>query len=95
MGEQSKHQVSDVPYIVWEGERARDERRHRRDFIIILVLIIALLVSNAVWVYEWMQYDYAEEIVTVDGGDRSVVNYIGNNGDISYGEDNSSPQKPN
>lgn len=77
-----------IPYIVWEGERARDERRHKRDFIVKIVLIVLLFLSNAIWVYMWNQYDYATagEIVTVDGGDRGFAGYIGNDGDIKYGE---------
>lgn len=86
----------DVPYIVWEGEKARDERRHRRDFIIKLVLIVLLFLSNAIWLYAWMQYDYIgeTETITVDGGERGMANYIGNNGDINYGEDYSTQDLP-
>lgn len=84
-----------IPFIVWEGERARDERRHRRDFIIIVILIVSLLVSNALWIYEWSQYEYSDEIVTVDGVDRGIVNYIGNDGAISYGESDNNSQDTN
>ena len=73
-----------IPYIVWEGERVRDERRHRRDFIVKIILIILLFVSNAIWIYAWNQYDYAE--VVVDGGEKGIANYIGHDGDIRYGE---------
>ena len=85
-----------VPYIVWEGEKARDERRHRRDFIIKLVLIILLFLSNAIWLYAWMQYDYVgeTETITVDGGERGMASYIGRDGDISYGEDCSTQDLP-
>lgn len=78
-----------VPYIVWEGEKARDERRHKRDFIVKLVLIVMLFLSNAIWLYAWMQYGYVSEseVVTVDGGERGMANYIGHDGDINYGED--------
>ncbi len=78
-----------IPYIVWEGERVRDERRHRRDFIVKIILIILLFVSNALWLYAWNQYDYSDgsEIVTIDGGEKGIANYIGHDGEISYGED--------
>lgn len=84
-----------VPYIVWEGERARDERRHRRDFIIIVILILSLLVSNAIWICEFTQYEYAEEIITIDGGEKGIANYIGNDGDISYGPNNNRQKDTN
>lgn len=80
-----------VPYIVYEGEMARAERRQKHNFILILVLIAALLFSNLGWLYAWMQYDYVEtdNSIIVDGGDRGIANYIGNDGDINNGEDNS------
>ena len=80
-----------VPFLVFEGEMARAERRQKRNFILILVLIASLLLSNLGWLYAWMQYDYAgaEQIVTVDGGDRGIANYIGHDGDINNGENNS------
>jgi len=81
MGEQSEHKV--IPYIVWEGERARDERRHRRDFWIILVLIFALLISNAIWVC--VNVKKSNAVVSVEG-DAGVANVIGHDGDINYGE---------
>ena len=84
-----------VPYIVWEGERARDERRHRRDFIIIVILILSLLVSNAIWICEFVQYEYAEEIITIDGGEKGIANYIGNDGNISYGTNNNRQKDTN
>ena len=69
-----------VPYIVWEGERARDERKHRRDFIVILVLIAALLLSNAIWVYVWIRSPHT----AVTAGD-GIANYIGHDGEITNG----------
>lgn len=86
----------DVPYIVWEGEKARDERRHRRDFIVKLVLIVLLFLSNAIWLYAWTQYDYVSEseIITVDGGEQGKANYIGRDGSINYCEDYSEEDRP-
>lgn len=72
-----------IPFIVWEGERARDERRHRRDFIIIVILIVSLLVSNAIWIY--VSITGSNAVVSVDG-DAGVANVIGHDGDINYDE---------
>lgn len=78
-----------VPYIVYEGEMARAERRQKRNFILIIILVAALLLSNFGWLYAWMQYDYsdADEVITVDGGERGIANYIGNDGEITNGAD--------
>ena len=40
---------TNVPYIVYEGEMARAERRDKRQWIVIIVLIVALLASNIGW----------------------------------------------
>ena len=81
---------ANVPYLLYESEMVRAEHRQKRSFILILVLVFALLISNFGWLYAWMQYDYveAEEQIVVDGGEKGIANYIGNDGDIDYGENN-------
>lgn len=75
----------DVPFIVHEGMMSRMERQMKRLFILLAILIAALVISNAAWLYAWMQYDYSSDTVTVDGTD-GVANYIGNDGEIVNGE---------
>lgn len=74
---------SSIPYIVWESEKAREERRHKRSFIIILVLIFALLGSNAAWLYYESQWETVSVEQENDGGNN---NFIGNDGDIYNGK---------
>ena len=78
-----------VPYILYESEMMRVERRHRRNFWLTIILVFALLVSNLAWLWAWTQYDYSSEEITVDAGDRGIASYIGHDGDINYGEDSS------
>ena len=73
-----------VPYIVYEGTIARFERTVRRLIIVIAIAVLLLFASNALWIYEWMQYDYTD--VTVDSQDGGNANYIGANGYINNGE---------
>lgn len=80
-----------VPYIVYESSIARMERVTKRLVIALVIAIILIFVSNATWLYFFNQYDIATETlqtVTVDGK-SGIANYIGNNGDIVNGEDNS------
>lgn len=75
-----------VPYIVYEGELARQERKENRLIVVIALTIILLFASNAAWLYAWMQYDYtSEESVSINGAD-GIANYIGKNGDIINGD---------
>lgn len=78
----------------FERMQAKDERNDRFRNITILVLIVLLVVTNAMWLIAWNQYDYVdteEYSVDLDSGEGGDANYIGNNGDISYGESNSNP----
>ena len=58
--------------------------------IVALVLAVVLLfVSNAIWLWAWMQYDYVSdstttETITVDGKD-GAANYANNGGSIING----------
>ena len=82
------HITSDhVPYIVYEGTIARFERTVKRLIILIAITVLLLFASNALWIYEWMQYDYTD--VTVDSQDGGNANYIGANGYINNGEGSS------
>lgn len=75
-----------IPYIVYEGEQTRNERNIKRLIIALVVSIVVLFASNAMWLVVWMQYDYSgEELVTVDGRE-GIANYIGNDGSIFNGE---------
>lgn len=73
-----------VPYIVYEGEMARAERRDKRQWVVIIALIVALFASNIGWMiyesqFETYAYDY-----TQDGEGLNNVN-VGTQGDVLYG----------
>lgn len=75
-----------VPYTVFEGEMARAERHIKRLWIALLVAVLLIFASNAVWLYEWCQYDYvSEETSTVYQQDGEGVNIIGDGNEASYG----------
>ena len=71
-----------VSYIVYEGGMARMERINRRVFIVMfvinLILTIALIVSNALWIHHDSQYEdvsITQEVEqdTDGGGDNSFI----------------------
>lgn len=82
-----------VPYIVYEGTQARNERIVRRLIITVIIAIAMLFASNAIWLWAWMQYDYTMEVqqVDLDSGDGGVNNFIGRDmsGDINNAENES------
>ena len=77
-----------VPYIVFEGSMARSERHIKRLVIALIVAVVMIAVTNIAWLIVWNSYEYVgESAVTVEG--EGNANYIGNDGDITNGEDNS------
>ena len=83
-----KENRATVPYIVHESAEARHERTEKRMIVALIMAIVLLFVSNAVWLWAWMQYDYGVETETysvdVDAGD-GIATYVGEDGDITYG----------
>lgn len=58
---------------------------------VIVILIVLFVGSNAFWIWRDSQYEdvvETEEII-VDAEDSDTANYIGNDGDIYNGKDNS------
>ena len=87
----TNHAPASVPYVVHESAMARAER-HTKALIWVIVLLIVLLVgTNAVWLWYESQFEVVEEtaetIITQDNTD-GYNNYIGNDGDIVNGEAN-------
>lgn len=76
-----------VPRCVFDSTIARFERTIRRLVILIGITIVLLFATNAMWIYEWNQYDYSD--VTVDSQDGGNANYIGASGYINNGESTS------
>ena len=82
-----------VPYIVHEGSMARMERMIKRLMFALILAVMLIFVSNALWLYEWMRYDYVAEDVAIDSA-GGPANYIGNDGEIYNGEDQSKADSP-
>lgn len=90
----SDNEKTVVPYVVYEAEMARAERREKRQWVIILILIAALLLSNIAWiVYESQYIDEVTETetetieATTDGGGDAYGTIVsGDNSEVIYGE---------
>lgn len=77
-----------ISRLAFERMQAKDERNDHWRNITIIVLIILLVVTNAMWLVALNQYDYVEAddySVDLDSGDGGNANYIGNDGDINNG----------
>ena len=92
-----------IPLVAFERMQYQEERKDRLQNAVIVIMAIVIIVivalhfiSDAQWRKAWSEYDYVTtDELTVDlqadeGGD---ANYIGNDGDITYGESNSNTQE--
>lgn len=75
--------------LAFERMQSKDERNDRWRNIIIVLLIVLLVVTNAMWLWAWNQYDYVDDYTSVEADDGSNANYIGHNGDINNGSSDS------
>jgi len=67
-----------VSYLVFESIMARNERHIKRLTIALMVSVILIFLSNAIWLYAWCQYDYTSESTTYSQ-DGQGLNIIGDN----------------
>lgn len=72
------NEQKDVPYIVHEGDMARQERTIKRLWITSLVAIILLVATNGAWIWyesQWQTVETTTQEVTQDteGGNNSFT----------------------
>lgn len=88
-----------VPYVVHEAEVSRQERQIKRMWVALIVLAVALFLTNMAWIGVFNSYEYSTEEIVVeqDAQDGGNNNYIGNNGDINNGlsENNNTQEEAN
>lgn len=71
-----------IPYIVYESSEARHERIEKRLIIALVICVLIIFATNALWLYHESQYDYTTEDVELRS-ETGNSNYIGESGDIN------------
>lgn len=79
-----------IPYIAFEAEQARNERHIRRLWIALIITIILIALTNAIWIYEWTRYDYVTTEYSQDGEGINNIN-TGTQEDIINGTATGNP----
>ena len=79
--------LASIPFFAHEGEMNRAERANKRLWIIIIILIVALVGTNAGWIIYESQFAVTETTIDqqVDTGDGTAV--VSGTGDAIYGKD--------
>lgn len=65
----------------------RLDKINHRLVIVLIITIILLFVSNAAWLYAWMQYDYESETTTTETTytqDGQGTNIIGDGNEVGH-----------
>lgn len=80
-------EIKQIPYIAYEAAEAKSERTIKRLILALVLSIILIFASNAIWLYAWCQYDYSSEGTTYsqDGEGLNNIN-TGSQGDINGAE---------
>ena len=76
-----------MPAYVYEREQTFKERTIRRLIIALIISIILLFATNALWIWHNSQYEFIDSEVTVDTEGEGNANYIGRDGDVYNGKD--------
>ena len=74
-----------VPYIVHESSMARMERVNKRLWIVVLVLLALVLITNGLWLWYESQWEYYDLEVTQEN-DRGLNTFVGGDGEVYYGD---------
>ena len=76
-----EHKDVIVPYVVHETEVARQERQIKRMWIALIVLAVALFLTNMAWLGYQSQFDTFSYDYTQDGNGNNI---IGNDNEVDY-----------
>ena len=82
----SENEPGVIPYIAHEGAMARMERTNRRLWILSIILVILLAVTNGAWFYYENQFTDETVTITQDLDSGSGVDAIINDGVHINGE---------
>ena len=83
-----------VPYVVHEAEVSRQERQIKRMWVALIVLAVALFLTNLTWIGVFSSYDYestSEEIIYQQDGEGT--NIIRDSNEVNNGTENNDTQE--
>lgn len=86
-----ENKQTDIIVRAYETAAARDERKYKRLWIVLIITIILLAATNVAWLVYISQYDFESYEVAADND--GVANYIGNDGDIYNGSESFSAKE--
>lgn len=77
--------MENVPYTLYEASQARFDRRFRQMWVLVIILVVMLVGTNAGWIIYESQYESIETTVTQDA-ETGTGNAIIYGNEVHYGE---------
>lgn len=59
-------EMKSVPFAVYESSADKATKRENKMLVILLISVFLLFVSNMIWLYSWMQFDYSDVSIGAD-----------------------------
>lgn len=78
-----ENRVDSVSYLVYESSQTRSDRLIHRLIIAMLISVLLLFISNALWLWAWIQRPFPSEGIAVSQ-DGEGVNIIGSQNGVGY-----------
>lgn len=75
-----------ISYVVHESDMARSERTNRRLWVVVIILIATLIISNLAWIvyeYQYQQTEIERYNIEQEASGNSINNSIIGRGDIN------------
>lgn len=82
-------EMQNVTYLAFESSQARLERINTKLWVVIIILVVALIGSNAGWIYWESQWQYVQTETNIDATQDGDNNYL-SGGDMYYGAESES-----
>ena len=79
---EKQKQAEPIPFIAYESGMAKMGQTNNRLWVVVIILIVALIASNAGWIYYESSF-IDESIIVEQENEDGYNNYIGNDGDIT------------
>lgn len=93
---EKQKEAKPVPHAAYELTVGRLCKINFHLYIVIIILIVALVLSNGAWIYYESQWETVETTEITQDNENGYNNYIGNDGDIHNGQtDNQENEEPN
>ena len=74
-------------------QREHDSKRDFRQWVLILVLIASLVISNLAWIWYINQFEYVSEEICIEAEQDGEGNNIIGGGNVNYGAESQGDNK--